>query len=158
MAGALSGSFARVGGRTMVGARGQQRPASKNEMSDVVLVVEDEVLVRMALANDLRNAGHTVIEASNAHDALEVLHRISIAVRLILSDVIMPGTIDGVELARTVRSKFPTIKIVLTSANLTNVDWVEHDGFFPKPYDATQIIKHVKALLGTEERLSSSPG
>jgi len=54
---------------------------------------------------------------------------------------------DGVGLARVVRSEFPMIKIVLTSGNLTLLDWAEHHGFFEKPYDAAKIIKHVKRLL-----------
>jgi CheY-like chemotaxis protein len=100
----------------------------------------------MVIADNLRNAGYTVVEASNAPEALDLL-RNSVDVRLILIDVRMPGTMDGVALARTVRSEFPTIKIVLTSGDLTGLDWAEHDGLFSKPYDAAQIIKHIETLL-----------
>ena len=128
--------------RTIVGGRRDER-----KVGDAVLVVEDEVLVRMAIAEELRDAGYTVIEVSTAHEALELLRYNNVDVRLIFSDVLMPGTMDGVVLARTVRSEFPVIKIMLTSANLTRLDWAKHDGFFPKPYDAVQIIKHIKKLL-----------
>jgi CheY-like chemotaxis protein len=100
----------------------------------------------MMVAGELRNAGYAVIEASNAHEALDLLSN-GVDVKLIFSDVRMPGAMDGVELTRVVRSEFPIIKMVLTSANLTPLDGVEHHGFFQKPYDPAKIIKHVKRLL-----------
>ena len=59
----------------------------------------------------------------------------------------MPGSINGLELARLVRTMRPNVKIVLTSAHYVAIDGVEHDGFFPKPYDTDQIIAHVGTLL-----------
>jgi CheY-like chemotaxis protein len=103
-----------------------------------VLLVEDEVLVRLMIADKLRNAGYTVIEASSAQEALEVLRHTNVAVRVILSDIQMPGALDGVGLARKVRSEYPAIKIVLTSGYLTALDWTDHDGSFPKPYKSGQ--------------------
>ena len=133
--------------------RGQSRaPDVKMNLGDYVLVVEDEVMVRMMIADALRSAGYTVIEASSGNEALEVLRSIDVDVRLILSDVRMPGTMDGIGLAHAVRSEFPATKIVLTSGNPTDLDLIEHDGFFPKPHNATKIIRYLKTLLGTEER------
>jgi CheY-like chemotaxis protein len=120
----------------------------------LIIVVEDEVMVRIVIADALRNAGYTVIEASSANEALEMLRSVGVDVRLVFSDVRMPGTMDGIGLAHAVRSEFPTIKIVLTSGNPTDLDLVDHDGFFPKPHNATKIIRYVKTLLGTEERSS----
>jgi two-component system, response regulator PdtaR len=130
----------------MVVARRKPRPGYESRVCDAILVVEDEVLVRMVISDDLRNAGYRVIEASNADEALDLL-RHNGDVRLILSDVRMPGNMDGVALAHKVRSEFPVIKIVLTSGGVTGCDWATRDGFFPKPYDAAQIIKHIKSLL-----------
>jgi two-component system, response regulator PdtaR len=113
-----------------------------------ILLVEDEVLVRMMIADKLRDAGYTVIEAFNGHDALEVVRHSGVAVRLILSDIQMPGALEGVGLARKVRSEYPVIKIVLTSGYLTALDWTDHDGFFPKPYNPDRLIQHIKTLLG----------
>jgi CheY-like chemotaxis protein len=135
----------REGGRAMVAASREPYPGYESKV-DTILVVEDEVLVRMAIADNLRNAGYTVIESSNAHEALELL-RNGVDVRLILSDVRMPGTMDGLALAQTVRSEFPVIKIVLTSGDLTRLNWAGHDGFFRKPCDTARIIKHIKTLL-----------
>jgi CheY-like chemotaxis protein len=133
--------------RAMVAAGREPYPGYESKVRETILVVEDEVLVRMAIADDLRKARYTVIEASNAHEALDLL-RNGVDVGLIFTDVRMPGTIDGVALARIVRSEFPVIKIVLTSANLTPPDCAEYDGFFRKPYEADRIIKHIKMLFG----------
>jgi len=69
-------------------------------------------------------------------------------VKLVLSDVRMPGTMDGVGLARAVRAKHPAVKILLTSGHLATVDWAEHDGYFPKPYDAERVIARIRELIG----------
>ena len=69
-------------------------------------------------------------------------------VKMVLSDVEMSGSIDGVGLARVVRSAYPAIKIVLTSGRVAAVNDAGHDGFFPKPYDAAQIIRYIRELLG----------
>jgi len=110
-----------------------------------VLIVEDEVLVRLMMAEELRSAGYEVIEAANADEALDVLAHIS-PVSLIVSDIRMPGSMDGVKFARRVRSEYPETRIVLTSGNFPNVP-IEHDGFFLKPYDARRMIDHIKRLL-----------
>ena len=130
----------------MVGAERQQQ-SQLPEVPDIILLIEDEVLVRMMVADELRDAGYTVIEAVNAPEALELLRHNSIDVRLILSDVRMPGTLDGLELAQMVRSDYPHIKIVLTSGHLTAPDQAAHDGFFPKPYDVAALIRYIKTLL-----------
>jgi CheY-like chemotaxis protein len=118
------------------------------QASDIhtVLVVEDEVLVRLMIAEELRSAGFQVIEASDADEALAVLANIT-DVSVIFSDIRMPGSMDGLELAKKVRADFPKIRIVLASGNLAAVASVDHDGFFLKPYGADEIINLIKTLL-----------
>jgi len=118
------------------------------QASDIhtVLVVEDEVLVRLMIAEELRSAGFQVIEASDADEALAVLANIT-DVSVIFSDIRMPGSMDGLELAKKVRADFPKIRIVLASGNLAAVASVDHDGFFLKPYEADEIINLIKTLL-----------
>ena len=112
-----------------------------------ILLVEDEVLVRMSLAEQLRNAGYVVLEAANAGEALDLLQ--CQRVQVVLSDIRMPGKLDGVELAQTIRAQHPEIKIVLASAeSFSATHWCDHDGFFPKPYDARRLIEHIKMLSG----------
>jgi CheY-like chemotaxis protein len=135
-------------GGSSVGPSDGERQSQIREVRDTILLVEDEVLVRMVLADTLRDAGYTVIEASNAHEALQILNVDSDVVRVIISDVRMPGSLDGVGLAGRVRAEYPAIKIVLTSGDHKEVGWVEHDGFFPKPCDSDALIQHIKTLLG----------
>jgi two-component system, response regulator PdtaR len=127
--------------------KGDPQPQSESSDRGTILVVEDEVLERMAIADRLRQASYEVVEAGNAHEALDIL-RHSGDVKLIVSDIGMPGSIDGVELARLARSEYPDIKIVLASGHLASIDWVEHDGYFRKPYDARAIISHIERLIG----------
>jgi CheY-like chemotaxis protein len=111
-----------------------------------ILVVEDEVLVRMLIADQLRNAGYSVIEAADADEALALLAH-TFNVRLVLSDVQMPGSMDGIGLARALRSAYPSVKVMLASGKAAMLDEVQHDGFFPKPYDVAQIVNRIEALI-----------
>ena len=130
-----------------MGAVGERpRPGQQASAVHTVLVVEDEVLVRLMIADVIRSAGYEVIEAANADEALEVLAHTH-GVSLIISDIRTPGSLDGLRLAQLVRSHRPAVPIVLTSGHLRNVDSVDHDGFFPKPYDARKIVEHIEALL-----------
>jgi CheY-like chemotaxis protein len=125
-------------------------PAPRRADGPTVLVVEDEVLIRMMIADELRNAGYSVIEAANAHEAAEVLSSGKAEVALVLSDVRMPGSMDGVSLARFIRATNPSVKILLTSGHLNEVGWANHDWFFRKPYEVTDVIKHIESLLSRE--------
>jgi two-component system, response regulator PdtaR len=131
----------------MAGAREDElQRGQEAENSRTILVVEDEVLVRMMIADQLRNAGYKVFEAAGAEEALDLLAHTT-AVKVIFSDLQMPGSVDGVGLVRAVRSKYPGIRILLTSGQVSIVDGVDHDGFFPKPHDVTRIISHIDSLL-----------
>ena len=134
--------------RQLVEGRSERLPRHGLAVPATILVVEDEVFSRLTLADQLRGAGYRVLEASNANEALDLLRDRSQAVRLLLSDIRMPGKLDGVDLAHAVRLQYPDIKIVLTSAqSFSTSHWGAHDGFFPKPYDARRLIEHVKMLL-----------
>jgi CheY-like chemotaxis protein len=122
-----------------------------------VLVVEDEVLVRLMIAEELRSAGFQVIEAADADEALSVLAHIT-DVSVIFSDIRMPGSMDGLGLATKVRADFPQIRIVLASGNPAGVTSVDHDGFFLKPYEADKIINLIKTLLDQKSPGEQSPG
>jgi two-component system, response regulator PdtaR len=122
------------------------KPNQETVVRPTILVVEDEVLLRMVIADGLREAGYRVIEAANAEQALDALDH-SFDVRLILTDVQMPGSLDGVGLARIVRCAFPTIKIVLTSGRFGEVKGAEHDAFFAKPFDPIEVVEHIATLI-----------
>jgi CheY-like chemotaxis protein len=126
------------------------RPGNGGARPSTVLVVEDEVLVRMPIAEHLRESGFRVIEASNATEAQDIF-RAREPIEVVFSDITMPGPMNGADLARWVRQNFPDVKIILTSgARLTLVspepDPVE-DLFLPKPYQYGAIIEHIRRLL-----------
>jgi two-component system, response regulator PdtaR len=112
-----------------------------------VLVVEDEALMRTKLAEELQDAGYLVVEASDGTEAVEIL-TVRRDVKIVISDVRMPGPIDGVELCRRVRSGYPGIKVVLSSGESNAADSTPHDGFFLKPYRVARIIMHIRSFTG----------
>jgi CheY-like chemotaxis protein len=113
-----------------------------------VLVVEDEVLVRLMMAEELRISGFEVVEAANADEALALLAHVAISA--IVSDIRMPGSIDGLGLAKKVREQFPHIRIILTSGHIHSASSVHLDGFFSKPYEPQDIINLIHGLLEQE--------
>jgi DNA-binding NtrC family response regulator len=117
-----------------------------DQATAAILVVEDEVLIRMTLAAMLRDEGFTVIEACDADEALVALAATSID--LLLTDVRMEGSMDGLDLAVQVRSTMPHLKIVVVSGHLAAVE--THgvaDAFVPKPYLAENLVERIKAIL-----------
>jgi DNA-binding NtrC family response regulator len=117
--------------------------APRIKVPSCVLVVEDEILVRIGLADALREGGFMVIEASNAREALAVLDART-EVGLVFSDIRMPGEVDGVGLARIIDDRFNHVKVVLTSAvkpkNYTGA-------FIAKPYDLDQLVVSLTQAL-----------
>jgi CheY-like chemotaxis protein len=111
-----------------------------------VLVIEDEVLIRIAIAEHLRAAGLSVIETVNADEAWSYL-KSGGRVDLIFSDIAMPGTMDGLALAKRVKEKFPEIPIVLTSGNAQYAADNIIARFLPKPYSFDGAVKFVLATL-----------
>jgi CheY-like chemotaxis protein len=98
-----------------------------------VLLVEDEALVRALLAEELRNHGLLVVEASDADEAWAYLQTGG-RVDLVFSDVKMPGMMNGIELVRRVKAQYPQIKTIVTSGYAGPVDISELGVFLPKPY------------------------
>ena len=86
-----------------------------------VLVVEDEMLLRMRAVDIVEDAGFTPIEAVNADEALAILESRS-DVDLLFTDIQMPGSMDGLKLAHAVHERWPSIKIILVSGKLTPTD------------------------------------
>ncbi len=117
----------------------------------IVLVVEDEILIRLALADELRDQGCLVLEAANADEALTILRSYA-QIRVLISDIGMPGSMDGSELARFVRKTYPAIKIILASAHAGPDLLQVADGIHKKPYHWPDLIQTVLRLGGQEPR------
>jgi two-component system, response regulator PdtaR len=115
----------------------------------IILVVEDEALVRM-LAWDIltEDAGYRVLEAANADEALILLESRH-DVRLVFTDVNMPGALNGFALARIVDMRFPGIKVIVTSglARPGIGDLPKGKRFLPKPYAPSALITMVQEML-----------
>lgn len=115
---------------------------------DLVLVVEDEPIIRMVGVDMLEEAGYRVLEAASADEAIAILEDAP-EVRLLFSDVDMPGSMDGVELAECVHDRWPRIRLLLTSGHRDVAkSHLPDDGrFIPKPYTYSQVIDQIRGLL-----------
>jgi two-component system, response regulator PdtaR len=113
-----------------------------------VLVVEDEHLIRMDTASSLEAMGFIVHEAANAADAIGCLELHS-EIRLIFTDVNMPGSMDGLALARYVRGRWPPVKIIVTSgyAKVEETDLPTGALFVEKPYYPKQVAQKMIDLM-----------
>jgi len=114
-----------------------------------VLVVEDEMLLRMRAMDMVEDAGFTPVEAINADDALGILESRS-DIELLFTDIQMPGSMDGLKLAYAVHARWPLIKIILVSGQLklTDDDKPADSRFFGKPLDVKQMIVEMQGMLG----------
>jgi CheY-like chemotaxis protein len=106
-----------------------------------VLVVEDEMMLRMRAVDIVEDAGFTPVEAANADDALVVLESRS-DIDLLFTDIQMPGTIDGLKLAHAVHARWPTIKIMLVSGQVTPTESEKpaNSRFYGKPLEVKKIL------------------
>lgn len=113
-----------------------------------VMVVEDDPLVRMHGIDIFEEAGFTVIEADNADEALVMLVD-GAEIHLLFSDIDMPGSIDGMDLARIVYGRWPAIRLLVTSGyhRVSEADVPGSGKFVRKPWQAGAILAGVDSLL-----------
>jgi CheY-like chemotaxis protein len=114
----------------------------------VVVVVEDEVLVRMLAVDVLTDAGFTVLEAEHSGHALTHLEAQAADVQVLFTDVHMPGDMDGLDLAHHARRHWPWIATLITSARETLAVEALPTGsrFLAKPYNVDHAVAHVREL------------
>lgn len=111
-----------------------------------VLVVEDEVLTRMAVGAALRDAGLTALELHDADEALAVIDA-GIVPDAILTDIRMPGSIDGLKLAIYLETMFPHMKVFVTSGHVLEKEFTLPLTFIPKPFDPDQVAHEIRNAL-----------
>ena len=116
---------------------------------NLVLVVEDEPVILIDISEQLRDAGFDVLEASNA-DQANVHLKNNPAIRLVFTDIDMPGSMDGLKLAAAVRDRWPPVKIIITSGRHKMLDGELPEGclFASKPYAHADIFASMNRLLG----------
>ena len=124
-------------------------PSLETEVSTNVLVVEDEMLLRMRAVDIVEDAGFAAVEATNADEALAILESRS-DISVLFSDIQMPGSIDGLMLAHAVYQRWPHIKIILVSGQvrLSDTDKPANSRFFGKPIEVKQMIAELQGMIG----------
>ena len=108
----------------------------------LVLVVEDEVLLRLSATSMLEDAGFDTLEAASADEAIRHLET-NERIQIVFTDIHMPGSMDGLRLAAAIRNRWPPIELVLTSGHVrvAEQDIPERGRFLPKPYSSEQLIR-----------------
>jgi CheY-like chemotaxis protein len=124
-------------------------PLDHTLLPTVVLVVEDEMLLRMRAVDMVEDAGYLPVEAVDADEALAIL-RSRTDIALLFTDVQMPGSMSGLQLARAVHENWPGIKIILASGQLklSKSEIPENSRFFGKPLDSEGMIAEMREMLG----------
>jgi CheY-like chemotaxis protein len=142
----------RAGSETAAPTETAKTVAPSRGVGETVLAVEDNERLRRVVMRQLRGLGYQAIEAVDAADALSILERQSVDV--LFSDIVMPGDLDGMELAQQVRERWPAVKIVLTSGFPgTRLD--DHLGpqngavrILTKPYRSEELGAALREVLG----------
>jgi CheY-like chemotaxis protein len=119
----------------------------------IVLVVDDEMLLRMRAVDMVEDAGYASVEAVDADEAVAILESRS-DIGLVFTDIQMPGSMDGLKLAHTVHQRWPSIGIILVSGQLKpeNVDIPANSRFFGKPIEADDMIAQMRTMIGRNRR------
>jgi two-component system, response regulator PdtaR len=122
----------------------------------VILIVEDDFLIRMGAVEMIEAAGFAIVEAANADEAMVILE-VRLDVTVAFTDIQMPGSMDGLKQAAAIRGRWPPIKIVATSGrvNVRTNDLPEGGLFLPKPYNSAEIVRTLREVTGAEPRASS---
>jgi DNA-binding NtrC family response regulator len=115
----------------------------------VVLVVEDDVLLRWSAVDMVENAGYTPVEAVDAEEAVAILESRS-DVALMFTDIQMPGSMDGLGLAQAVHERWPSIKIIVVSGQMkvSSMAIPADCRFFGKPLQAGEMIAQMRGMIG----------
>ena len=129
---------------------------AKTKGQETILVVEDDVLVRMPISQYLRDCGYKVIEAANAEEAMTVLSHKETTIDVVFTDIEMPGAADGFGLAKWVREHRPGLDVILAGTLPRTVQQAKalcEEGLVPKPYNAQDVHNHIRRLLATRQTL-----
>jgi DNA-binding NtrC family response regulator len=113
----------------------------------IVLVVEDDALLRMMAVDVVEDAGFEAVEAVNADQAVLILEART-DIRIVFTDIDMPGSIDGMKLAIAIRDRWPPIEVILTSGHYSvrQEELPARSVFFPKPYNSTDVIATLQRM------------
>lgn len=118
-----------------------------NDKCPVILIVEDETFVRLDASEIVAAAGYEVLEAQDAEEAIRLLEART-DIRIVFTDIEMPGSVDGLKLAACVRDRWPPVEIIITSGRVwpPNTHLPSRGVFLPKPYRPEQLIFELDRL------------
>ena len=121
--------------------------AKSDKTKDLVLVVEDEFLIRIDSVDMIRDFGFEVIEATDADEAIALLESIA-GIKVVFTDIQMPGSMDGLKLAAAVRDRWPPVALLITSGKVRppTDDMPTGARFIPKPYSPWQLEEQLHTL------------
>jgi CheY-like chemotaxis protein len=122
------------------------RPVRADSRSFVVVIAEDEVLIRGMAVDMLTDEGFEVIEAGHAEEALAILELQAADIHILFTDIHMPGPMDGLELAYHARSHWPWIALLLASGKARPAEMPAGSRFLSKPYDLYHVVRCVREL------------
>jgi DNA-binding response OmpR family regulator len=119
-----------------------------------VLIVEDEPLVNLDIAEALRDDGFEVLQAYTGEEALEILSS-ERGIRVVFTDVNLPGAIDGIAVAGEVGRRWPQVEVLVTSGHyrpgLDRLDAISHYGrFVPKPYPVRAVARRIHEIIAAQ--------
>jgi DNA-binding response OmpR family regulator len=119
------------------------------ERKPTILIVEDEALIRMSLSDFLQECGFKVLEAANADTAIRVIQATSSIIDVVLTDVRMPGSMDGFGLAQWVREHRPGIPVLMASADSKKADAATGlcEKIIEKPFDFHFILARIRQVI-----------
>jgi CheY-like chemotaxis protein len=131
-------------------------PENSPGVTETILVVEDEVLIRMTVSEYLRDCGYRVLEAANSDEALVILQKEDIQVDVILTGIDMPGSMRGFELSQWARTLRPGLEVILAGtmerAAEAAAELCEDNPLVTKPYDPQLVVDRIKQLLAARKR------
>ena len=115
----------------------------------LIFVVEDQPLLRLEAVDRLQDAGYSTIDAGNGDIAFDIMKARWREVRVLFTDVQMPGSLNGVDLAREVHRCWPDVLLLVTSAGvaLTDQDLPDDGKFIGKPYGRSTLISQVQQMI-----------
>jgi DNA-binding NtrC family response regulator len=136
------------------------RTPDPTERAPTILVVDDEAFVRLSLSDFLQQCGFGVIEAGTADEALGVIASQADEIDLVITDVRMPGQLDGLGLAQWARANKPELPVIICSGETKKTEITQtlrvDVPFFKKPYDLRQVVAEIWQTLSAKRPLSSS--
>lgn len=133
---------------------GSREGKTMPKLKGVVLVVEDNQLIRIIMSEIIEASGFECISVSNARTAISILSDRP-DVQVVFTDIEMPGEMDGVELAHLVRNRWPSISLIVTSGKglLENFTLPKDVPFFRKPYDNNAILEVINNMVSEKREI-----